>query len=375
MGANETIAPSKTEKSSSVMPEQPSVRSFPDWGSMQAYYGPGIPIPAPFFGSPVAPGHAPYPYMWSPQPMLTPFGGPYTAIFPHGGVYPHPSATHIPSPVNQEVSVNPSTNKEKGATKKIKGIDVLIASSGNQEASAGCNGNRSESDENEAEGSSGGSNGNSESGGSEKQRNISSEDLPNSDVLPTISLGMTATPGAAAPMPMANLTPGMDPRSSSASKQKPGSELILSSTAIDERTLKREKRKQSNRESARRSRLRKQAETEELAMKVGSLNAENATLRSEISRLNESSDKLRIENSVLMEKLKMAELREEEEELCTDRAYDDEEAPSMVIENLLSRMDDSSRIDEEEEQPLENSNGRLHQLLDSNSRKDALTAS
>ncbi|XP_020696546.1 common plant regulatory factor 1 isoform X1 [Dendrobium catenatum] len=386
MGANEAIAPSKSERSPSV-PEQPSVRSFPDWGSMQAYYGPGIPIPAPFFGSPVAPGHAPYPYMWSPQPMLTPFGGPYTAIYPHGGVYSHPSATHISSPANQEVSVNPSTNKERSTAKKIKGIDVPVASNGNYDASAGCNENRSESDENEDEGSSEGSAGNSESGGSEKQRNRSSEDKSNSggknldiqantvtgattDVLPTISLGMTTSPGAVAPIPLANLTPGMDFRSSTVSKQKPGSELILSTNAMDERALKREKRKQSNRESARRSRLRKQAETEELATRVGSLSAENTNLISEITRLTESSEKLRIENSVLMEKLKMAELRQEEE-LSSDRIYD-EEAPSMVIENLLSRMDSSSNIEEE---TLENSNGKLHQLLDSKPRTDAVAAS
>lgn len=388
MGANETISPSKSEKSSSVIPEQPSVRSYPDWGSMQAYYGPGIPFPTSYFGSPVAPGHAPYPYMWGPQPMLAPFAGPYTAIYPHGGVYSHPSATHMSSPVNQEVCVNPSTNKERSTAKKVKGFDVLVASTGNHEAIAGCNENRSESDDNEAEGSSDGSDGNSESGGSEKQRNRSSEDIPKSggknldrqantvngattDVLPTISLRMATTPGTVTPIPLANLTPGMDIRSSSFGIQKPGSELILPTIAMDERALKREKRKQSNRESARRSRLRKQAETEELAIRVGNLSAENTTLRSEISRLIESSDKLRIENSVLMEKLKLAELKQEQK-LLSDRTYNQEAPPLMVIENLLSRIDNSSKVEDE---PLENSNGKLHQLLDSNPRTDPLAAS
>nr|QEO19185.1 putative common plant regulatory factor 1-like isoform X2 [Cymbidium ensifolium] len=377
MGANETISPSKSEKSSSVIPEQPSVRSYPDWGSLQAYYGPGIPIPSPYFGSPVAPGHGPYPFMWSPQPMLTPFVGPYTAIYPHGGVYSHPSATHMSSPVNQEVSVNPSANKERSTPKKIKGIDALSASTVNHDTTAGSNENKSESDEIDAEGSSDGSDGNSESGGSERQRSRSCEYTPNSDILPTISLGMTPTPDAVTPIPLANLTPGMDLRSSIVSKQKPGNELILSTTAMDERALKREKRKQSNRESARRSRLRKQAETEELAIKVGSLTAENTTLRSEISRLIESSDKLRLENSVLMEKLKMAELTQEER-LPSDRTHGDdgdEEAPSMVIENLLSRMDDSTKSKDDNDEPIENSAGKLHQLLDSNPRTDTLAAS
>ncbi|XP_028547363.1 G-box-binding factor 3-like isoform X2 [Dendrobium catenatum] len=93
MGTNQTITPSKSEKSSSIVQEQPSVHPYPDWASMQAYYGSGVPIAAPYFSAAVAPGHT-YPYMWSPQPMLTPFGGPYTAICPHG-LYPHPSATHV----------------------------------------------------------------------------------------------------------------------------------------------------------------------------------------------------------------------------------------------------------------------------------------
>ncbi|XP_028547508.1 uncharacterized protein LOC110104342 isoform X3 [Dendrobium catenatum] len=51
MGTNQTITPSKSEKSSSIV---------------QAYYGSGVPIAAPYFSAAVAPGHT-YPYMWSPQ--------------------------------------------------------------------------------------------------------------------------------------------------------------------------------------------------------------------------------------------------------------------------------------------------------------------
>lgn len=42
-----------------------------------------------------------------------------------------------------------------------------------------------------------------------------------------------------------------------------------------------------------------QAETEELARKVESLNTENETLKSEINRLTESSEKMRVENATL----------------------------------------------------------------------------
>eukprot|EP00249_Psilotum_nudum_P014759 c24988_g1_i3 orf=729-2108(+) len=71
----------------------------------------------------------------------------------------------------------------------------------------------------------------------------------------------------------------------------------------DERELKRQRRKQSNRESARRSRLRKQAECEELAAKVETLTVENVTLRAELNRLSEQCKKLSTENSSLMEQL------------------------------------------------------------------------
>ncbi len=60
---------------------------------------------------------------------------------------------------------------------------------------------------------------------------------------------------------------------------------VVWSAAQDERELKRARRKQSNRESARRSRLRKQAECEGLASKVTGLEAENARLKEEVRLL------------------------------------------------------------------------------------------
>lgn len=73
----------------------------------------------------------------------------------------------------------------------------------------------------------------------------------------------------------------------------------------DERELKRQRRKQSNRESARRSRLRKQAECEDLQTKVEALSAENASLRSELNHLTEQCNKLSADNSSLRGQLQI----------------------------------------------------------------------
>ncbi|KAL4858221.1 bZIP transcription factor 68 [Chlorella vulgaris] len=53
----------------------------------------------------------------------------------------------------------------------------------------------------------------------------------------------------------------------------------------DERELKKLRRKQSNRDSARRSRLRKQAECEQLAVQLKEMTAENARLKEEKSQM------------------------------------------------------------------------------------------
>ncbi|KAH7659059.1 plant G-box-binding factor protein [Dioscorea alata] len=71
----------------------------------------------------------------------------------------------------------------------------------------------------------------------------------------------------------------------------------------DERELKRQRRKQSNRESARRSRLRKQAECEELAQRVESLKDENTSLRAEVNQIRKEYEQLLAQNASLKEKL------------------------------------------------------------------------
>lgn len=127
-----------------------------------------------------------------------------------------------------------------------------------------------------------------------------------------------------------------------------------------------------------------QAEAEELARKVESLNAENVTLKSEINRLAESSEKVKVENATLKEKLRNAQLGQSEEIILN--GIDSERATPVSTENLLSRVNNSSSNDRtvEDENGFRdnksnsgsNSGGgaKLHQLLDASPRADAVAA-
>ncbi|CAN6354294.1 unnamed protein product [Urochloa humidicola] len=273
MAHDEAVATQKTGNTASSPKDQPAPSPYPDWSAMQAYYGPGV-MPPTYFAPAIAPGHPP-PYMWGPQPLMPhPYGTPYAAMYPHSAAYPH----HLVPMVSNPLSVEPtkSTNsKEKSSNKKLKEIDrtAVSAGSGNSKRTM------SSSEDYSAEGS---------SDVNDQKVNKTSRKRSSVD-------GPGAETSAAAKMEAIPPSPGVI-------VPHTGGPTDLS--IKDEREMKREKRKQSNRESARRSRLRKQAETEELATQVESLTAENTSLRSEIGRLTESSEKLRLENSALMVKLK-----------------------------------------------------------------------
>ncbi|XP_072993922.1 common plant regulatory factor 1-like isoform X1 [Typha latifolia] len=435
MGNDEAATPPKSDKSSSPVQDQPAVYPYPDWSAIQAYYGPGV-LPPPYFSTAVAPGHTPHPYVWGPQPMLPPFGSPYAAIYPHGGVYSHPSVPFAsqmqyqgisPSPTTDEAvaAANPlstefpgksASNKDKGPSKKHKsdGLAMSIGNGNTESTPSGDVTGRSESGYNSAEGSSDGSGGSNDAGGNKTQANGSLEGNPMSDESKfdkqanaaqggetngssKLPLGVTVAPAnivgkPLGSVPSCNSAPGMDFSVASISKAKAiGTPIPPSTNGImpgrngvpaelwgkDERELKREKRKQSNRESARRSRLRKQAETEELATKVEALKAENTTLRSEISRLTENAEKIRLENSALMEKLKNAQSSQPEEMPLPNNIETDGNS-TVVVENFLSIIDKpntSSRSEQVDSQEPGNSGTKLHQLLNSSPRTDAVAAS
>ncbi|KAG4169890.1 hypothetical protein ERO13_A12G110600v2 [Gossypium hirsutum] len=374
MGSSDEGKSSKSDKSSSpAPPDQTNIHVYPDWAAMQAYYSPRVPMP-PYYNSAVASSHAPPPYMWGPtQAIMPPYGTPYATIYPHGGVYVHPTVpmgSHghgVPSSPKAapETPTKSSGNTNGGLMKKLKGFDGLAMSIGNstaENAESGAEPRPSQSAE--TEGSIDDSDGNT-TGADQTRRKRVREGTPPIGVegnnearsKPVAAREATATispkaVGSVLPPGMTTSLELSNPPAKSSPTNVPRvmpSEIWLQ----NERELKRERRKQSNRESARRSRLRKQAETEELARKVESLTAENTTLRSEINQLTEKSEKLRLENATLVEGLKNGEL-----------GY----AKDIIM---------NKKADKEGEmyEKKSNSGAKLHQLFDPSPRADAVAAS
>ncbi|XP_024932451.3 G-box-binding factor 1 isoform X5 [Ziziphus jujuba] len=320
MGTGEESTPTKPSKPAS---------------STQAYYGAGA-TPPPFFASTVA-SPTPHPYLWGGQhPLIPPYGTPvpYPAIYPPGGVYAHPNmATQTPGPtqMNRELEGKGPDVKDRASAKKSKGTSGVggKAGEGGKAASGSGNDGVSQSAESGSEGSSDASDENSNQQefsaskkGSFEQMLADGANAQNNTAGAIIPASVPGKPLAS--VPATNLNIGMDlwnasPASAGATKLRPNP-TVASSAAVpatvighegvmpeqwiqDERELKRQKRKQSNRESARRSRLRKQAECEELQARVEKLNNENRNLREELQKLSEECEKLTSDNSSIKEEL------------------------------------------------------------------------
>ncbi|KAG6748181.1 hypothetical protein POTOM_048088 [Populus tomentosa] len=392
MGNNEEGKSSASDKSSPAQQDQTSIHVYPDWAAIQAYYGSRVALP-PYYNSGVASGHAPHPYMWGPpQPMMATYGAPYAAIYSHGGVYAHPAAVPIGShphgpgvlsspavseacsleisfstlpipilsantPLSAETPTKSSGNTDQGLLKKLKGFDGLAMSIGNGDAESAEGGSRLPQSM-ETEGSSDGSDGNTARGKKRSREGtptvggdtktethcspLLGEVNPSTDKV----LGAVVDPGMTKALELRNPPSVNVAKTNPATIPQPGAVLPSEAWSPNDRELKRERRKQSNRESARRSRLRKQAEAEELAHKVETLTTVNVALKSEIDQFTEKSQKLRLENAALTEKLKNAQL-----------------GPTQ--ETILNNID---------EQRNSNSGAKLHQLLDASPRADAVAA-
>ncbi|XP_020883758.1 G-box-binding factor 3 isoform X2 [Arabidopsis lyrata subsp. lyrata] len=353
--SSEEPKPTKSDKPSSPPVDQTNVHVYPDWAAMQAYYGPRVAMPPYYNSALAASGHPPPPYMWNPQHMMSPYGAPYAAVYPHGGgVYAHPGIPMGSQPQGQKtpplatpgthLSIDTPTkstgNTDNGLMKKLKEFDGLAMSLGNGNPENGADEHKRSRNSSETDGSTDGSDGNT-TGADEPKLKRSREGTPTKDVK--------------------QLVQSSSFHSVSPSSGDTGVKLIQGSAILspgNERELKRERRKQSNRESARRSRLRKQAETEELARKVEALTAENMALRSELNQLNEKSDKLRGANATLLDKLKCSE------------------PEKRVSGKMLSRVKNSGAGDKNKNQGDNDSKStsKLYQLLDTKPRANAVAA-
>ncbi|OIT00041.1 PREDICTED: transcriptional activator TAF-1-like isoform X2 [Nicotiana attenuata] len=423
MGNSEEGKSCKPEKSSSTAPDQSNIHVYPDWAAMQAYYGPRVAVP-PYVNSPVAPGHAPHPYMWGPlQPMMPPYGAPYAGIYAHGGVYAHPGVPIVSRPQAHGMTSSPAISQTMDAaslsmdtsakssgntdqrTSKLKGSNGLGVSIGNCCVDNGDGTDHGPSQSGHTEGSSDGSNihtteagENSKKRSRETTRNDSGDrkTQTRSSPQPREVNGATKketsiaiSPGNIAEKvvgtvfsPTMTTTPELRNHVGTLVKASPTNVSRISPAVPaevwlqNEREIKREKRKQSNRESARRSRLRKQAEAEELAIRVQSLTSENLGLKSEINKFTENSEKLKLENAALMERLKNKRRGQAEE--VTLGKIDDKRLQPVSTADLLARVNNSGPLDRtnDDSEIRENntSGAKLHQLLDASRRTDAVAA-
>ncbi|KAL6556451.1 hypothetical protein OROGR_005739 [Orobanche gracilis] len=363
-----------------------------DWSGFQAY----SPMPPPGF---LASSPQPHPYMWGVQQFIPPYGTPphpYVAMYPHGGIYAHPtmapgsypfSPFAMPSPNGvAEASGNTSGNLEvDGKSSELKGKLPIKRSKGSlvslnmitgknngpgKTSSATPNGVRSKSAESASEGSSEGSDANSQNGSQVKSsgridselygtmKNDKGEDHFGTEGVFTYEPSQNGSSGhssqnggrnsshtmvnqttsmvpisaigpvSGVPGPTTNLNIGMDYWGAAPSSAIPGMQGKVSGNPVaggmvttgsreniqsqlwiqfllckDERELKRQRRKQSNRESARRSRLRKQAECDELAQRAEALKEENASLRVEVARIRSEYEQLLAQNASLKDRL------------------------------------------------------------------------
>lgn len=328
-----------------------------DWSGFQAYSS----MPSHGF---VASSPQAHPYMWGVQHTMPPYGTPpypYVAMYPHG-VYAHPSmppgsypfspfAMPSPNGIVEATGNTPGNTETDGRSSEVKdklpikrskgslGSLNMITGKNNEPGKTGAsaNGGYSKSAESGSEGSSEGSDANSQndsqmkSGGGQdsmeevSQNGSSANGRQNGGPNTSYAIVPFSTAGAAGavPGPATNLHIGMDYWAASGSSAGPAVHGKVPSTTVaggiytagsrdnaqpqvwlqDERELKKQRRKQSNRESARRSRLRKQAECDELAQRAEVLNEENVNLRSEVSRLKRDYEQLLAENASLKERL------------------------------------------------------------------------
>eukprot|EP00245_Coleochaete_scutata_P004634 TRINITY_DN1740_c0_g1_i3.p1 TRINITY_DN1740_c0_g1~~TRINITY_DN1740_c0_g1_i3.p1 ORF type:complete len:379 (-),score=86.58 TRINITY_DN1740_c0_g1_i3:696-1832(-) len=258
--------------------------AYNEWAAAMSAYYKQAPPPTAYYGP--APSH-PHPYMWGAHQPMMPYGTPPPN--PYYGSY-HPGMT-APPPGGYGY-VQPTTGAMGAKTPGSENGDMggdwsKTAMTGSTPLSLPPPSSTGRTGETGSEGSSG-----SDSMGA--------------------NTGAAGNGGAAAFNQAAARNNGEQMWSGLTANARRSSGGNLAAEMVpfqDEREVKRQRRKQSNRESARRSRLRKQAECEDLGSRVNTLTVENMGLRTELTRLQERCGQLAMENAALLEKCKGAGLQ------------------------------------------------------------------
>ncbi|GLT58470.1 hypothetical protein SLA2020_313600 [Shorea laevis] len=335
----------------------------------------------PPYGTPPHPYVAMYPHGVYAHPSIPPGSYPFSPF-----AVPSPNGVAEASgntPGSMETDNKPSETKEKLPIKRSKGslgsLNMITGKNNGlgKTSGASANGGYSKSAESGSEGTSEGSDANSQndsqmkSGGGQDSVEEASENGssvrgpqnggPNNTSHTVVNQTMSVVPissvagVAAVPGPTTNLHIGMDywggPASSAAICGNVPSTLVAGGIVAagsrdnvqsqlwlqDERELKRQRRKQSNRESARKSRLRKQVECDELAKRAEALKEENANLRSEVSRIRSEHELLLAENVSL--KVRLGELSGQEDLKCgkKDERLGNNDGQAEVVEGSSSQ--------------------------------------
>ncbi|XP_026456078.1 G-box-binding factor 1-like isoform X5 [Papaver somniferum] len=302
MGTGEESTAAKPAAPTASTQETPPTATYPDWTTQMQHLMPP-------YGTPI----------------------PYPGLYPHGGLYPHPGVPPPAPDAVKEIEGKGPDRKERGSTKKSKGnsgnAGLVVGKSGESAKLTSGSGNdgASQSADSGSEGVSQSSDENTnqrEVGTKKKGFNQMLAEGANAQNNDTVGYSGAVVPATVpgnpvGTIPGTNLNMGMDLwntspvgtiplRAATVPPKMVGREGVPADhvwVQQDERELKRQKRKQSNRESARRSRLRKQAECEDLQSKVEILNNENHSLSDELQRLSEQCEKLSTENKTLMEEL------------------------------------------------------------------------
>lgn len=363
MGRDEAVVTQKSGKPPSPHKDQPAPYPYFDWSAVQAYYGPGF-VPPTYFGPGLPPGHAPPPYMWGPQPLPpSALGKPYTAMYSHGGGFSHPFVPLMVNPLSAEPakSVNSNANSRNMIVKEVDGTAMSTGSTDSDKTSGDCS----------LGGSSDGNN--QKASGTPKKRRVDNRHISGIETCRSSAANdIAGEPGRLATLPNLRIPDrSIKPNACSVSDFGViGTPISAESPDQDGRESKRERRKQSNRDSARRSRLRKQAETEELAKKVELLTAENTSLRREINRLTESSKKLSSENSALMVKL-TDDTPDQRQEVYPDQTT---EQPARAVKNFMPMIDTTTPSRSSRHMAMGHDAPKLRQLLGSGLAADAVAA-